>query len=246
MDLYGLIGGKDVNFMTDKINEKMDSGEIIGVAKWVGIDHFQRTVKSNREYLRKLDKIMVVDGAFIKESESLNDRDTAKRALNDFLYLEGILKRELDGVFLVLYTKSPVLDAMIKNHYQKDSISKYEGTINLLATAGYQASGIGNIFSTKYKKFSEDNNNLVGKDSEEDISRKIAEQAEIYKLLGQREELRSLMDSLNKKLDLVDKQLNNYLIGDRSDDLDVVSELVGDKGKRGKTITEEIEGLLKR
>lgn len=239
-----MIAGNTVEFIAQRVNNNLDSGDILGVARWAGIDHFQHALKANKGILKRLNKIIVLDGAFIEEGEDLNERDIAKRALNDFLHLEAIIKRDLDGVFLVLYTKSPVLDALIKNHYQKDRISKYSGTINLLATNGYQASGMARILSTYYEKFSSDNENLVNKPDEEEIKRRVSEQAEIYKLIGQREELRSTINTLNKKLDLVDRQLNNYLIGDREDDLDVVSELTGKDTKSATSLTDEIESLL--
>lgn len=244
MDEYGIIGGKTVEFIAEKVNEKIDDGEILGDARWVGINHFQRALKANRDNLRRLNKIVVLDGAFIDDKEDLNVRDVARRALNDFLYLEEIVKRDIDGVFLVLYTKSPVLDAMVKSHYQNDRLSKYKGTIHLLTTNGYQASGMARILGTQYTKFDTDNENLVNKPDENEIKRRVAEQAEIYKLIGQREELRSQIDTLNKKMDLVDRQLNNYLIGDRSDDLDVVSELMGEDTSTATSLTDEIESLL--
>lgn len=244
MDEYGMIAGSTVEYIAEKTNACLDSGEIMGMARWSGIDHFKRTLKVNKDVLKRLNKIMVLDGAFIRGDESLNNRETAKRALNDFINLEAVIKRDLDGVFLVLYTKSPVLDALIKNHYQKDRIYKYGGTINLLTTNGYQASGLAKIYGTYYEKFDSANDNLVYTTNEDEIQRRIAEQAEIYKLLGQREELRSQIEALNKKVDLVDKQLNNYLIGDRSDDVDVVSALMGEDVKTATSLADEITSLL--
>lgn len=244
METYGIIGGKAVNFMADEINKKLVGGDILGMARWTSIDHFQRTLKANKIALRNLDKIMVLDGVFLQDNEDLNNREIAKRALNDFLYLEWAVKQELEGVFLVLYTKSPVLDAVIKNYYQKDKITKYRGTINLLTTNGYQASGIAKILGTRYTQLSDENVNLVNKTDEDEIKRRVAEQAEIYKLMGQREELRAQIGTLNKRMDLVDRQLNNFLIGDRSDDLDVVGEILGDSKGGATTLTDEIESIL--
>lgn len=244
METYGIIGGKTIHYMAEEINKKTVDGEIIGMARWTGIDHFQHTLKANKDILKKLDKILVLDGAFIGDKEDLNQRDISRRALNDFIHLEGVVKRELDGVFLVLYTKSPVLDAVIKNHYQKDKITKYSGTINLLTTNGYQASGVAKVLETKYNRIEGGTGNLTTKTDESEIRKRVAEQAEIYKLIGQREELRSTIDTLNKKMDLVDRQLNNYLIGDRNDDLDVVSEMLGENTNTATSITDEIESLL--
>lgn len=244
MEEYGMIAGNSVGFLAERVNRNLEEGDILGVARWAGIDHFQHALKANKSVLKRLNKIIVLDGAFIADGEDLNEREIAKRALNDFLHLEAVVKRDLDGVFLVIYTKSPVLDALIKNHYQRDRLSKYEGTINLLATNGYQASGMARILSTYYERFSSDNDNLVNKPDEGEIKRRVSEQAEIYKLIGKREELRSTIDTLNKKLDLVDRQLNNYLIGDREDDLDVVSELTGKDTKSATSLTDEIESLL--
>lgn len=244
MEEYGLIGGNTVNFMAEKINQKSTSGEIVGVASWAGIDHFQHALKGNLPTIRRLEKIMVIDGAFIAKDEDLNDRDVARRALSDFLHLEGLVKRDLDGVYLVLYTKSPVLNAYLKRHYEKDSITKYSRTVNLLTTNGYQASGMARVLGTMYTSMDEDEGKIVGHSEESEIKKRVAEQAEIYKLIGQREEIRSQVDILNKRMDLVDRQLNGYLMGDRNDDLDVVSELITEKQGASVSLTDEIESLL--
>lgn len=244
MDKYGLIGGSTVNFMADKINEKLTGGEIMGMACWSGIEHFQSALKANRVTFKQLEKIMVLDGAFVSKGEDLNNKTVAKRALNSFIYLEGIVKRELEGVYLVLYTKSPILNAYVKSHHEKDRITKYKGTVNLLTTSGYQADGIATVLSTLYTSLEGDDEQEVTRNAEAEMRRKVEEQVEIYKLVGQREELRSQIDILNKRLDLVDRQLNGFLLGDRGDDLDVASELLSDNKGVSGSLLGEIESLL--
>ena len=244
MDEYGLIAGKSVKFIADNVDEKINNGTIIGDARWAGIPHFQHAVKANKDRIRRLNKIMLLDSALIDEGENLNNREIARRALNDFLHVEAIIKRDIDGVFLVLYTKSPVLDELIKSHYRGDTINRYNGTINLLATNGYRASQMAKILETEYNMKNKESVQHNKKLDEDEVQRRVKEQGKIYKLLGQREELRSQIDNLNKKLDLVDKELNNFLLHDRNDDLDVISELTGEDTKTANSLMDEIDSII--
>lgn len=242
MEEYGIIGGSSVNMIASKVNEKLTEGTILGNSTWSGLRHFNQVLRNNRENLRGLDKILIMDTAFLKNGESMDERKVAQRALNDFISLESLVKRDLKGVFLLLYTRSPILDGLIKKHYRKDSISKYEKTHYILATEGYYATGMANVLEAHYMEDGEGNEGVNKR--EQDFERKVKEQAEIYKLLGKHEELKQQSEVINKKLSLVNKQLHEILMGERSDDLDLVEEMA-ESAPSSNSLMDEIETILR-
>lgn len=242
MEEYGIIGGSSVNMIASKVNEKLTEGKILGASSWSGLSHFMQVLRNNRETLRGLDKILIMDTAFLRRGESMDERVVAQRALNDFISLESLVKRDLKGVFIILYTRSPILDGLVKKHYRKDSISKYERTHYILATEGYYATGMANVLEAKYVESGESKEN--NKRREQDFERKVREQAEIYKLLGRHEELKQQSEVINKKLSLVNKQLHEILMGERADDLDLVEEM-SESAPSSSSLMDEIETILK-
>lgn len=242
MEEYGLIGGSNVHKISEKVNVKLTEGKISGNNAWSGISHFNQALKNNRENLRGISKILIMDTAFLRGEESMDDRRVAQRALNDFISLESLVKRDIKGVFLILYTRSPILDGLVKKHYRSDSISKYEKIHYMLAAEGYFATGMANVLEADYV----DTESSVGnkKKREHDFERKVKEQAEVYKLLGRHEELKQQSDVINKKLSLVNRQLHEILMGDRSDDLDLVEEM-SETSPTSNSLMDEIESILK-
>lgn len=242
MEEYGIIGGSSVNMIASKVNEKLTEGKILGNSSWSGLRHFNQVLRNNRDNLRGLDKILIMDTAFLKNGESMDERKVALRALNDFIALESLVKRDLKGVFLLLYTRSPILDGLIKKHYRKDSISKYERTHYILATEGYYATGMANVLEAHYLGDEEDSGGVNKR--EQEFERKVKEQAEIYKLLGKHEELKQQSEVINKKLSLVNRQLHEILMGERSDDLDLVEEMA-ESAPSSNSLMDEIETILR-
>lgn len=225
MRKFGIVGGGKVYLLSSQI--PLRDGEITG--QWVTLSDLQAQIVSTRgENIRGLEKIIILDWGVFDEHENMSTQ-TIDRKVNEFNFFQTLFMQKANfGCHLILFTGNVHYYNALQDLFNRDKIKKYAGTnIILRENDSYTVPGLVKVLEMPLKPLAPQEgyqfDAAFAQESRERQQKEMEEYRKLYRLLGAKDELENQKKQTDKKLSLIYKQIEEYLIRMKSDNLSGVN-----------------------
>lgn len=213
---YGMIGGKSTTIFSKNVNNVLDDKQI--VKNWDTLTDLHKEInKSGPEAIKGISAILILDKCF-QEDEKLENM------VGKFDFVQRLFKdKELYGTHLIVYTPDERFYTALKEYYDEDEDLKYEGTRIVFCDTDYTVQSLARILDRPYELLSYDAK--LEKDLELQELRRNKKLEEMnakryfMSMVGKKEMLEQLIDTMNRELSVLNKQIYEYAIALESNDL---------------------------
>ena len=227
---YGLIAGKASGAFAKNVNSRMEN-QIMKT--WEYIEDLQKDVNTNgSKAIDNLHAILILDKGFNETRKTSNESKAAT-----FNFLQGMFHaKELYGTHLIMFTQEQEIFRILNSQYEASPETKYEGTLILETYEDYTIKSIMGVFERplSYLSYSDKEVRDIERElarqkkREEDRERRIEANRHFLKLVGEKEALETLIDTLQRQVKMIDKDIYSFAIHMQTDNLDAIEDEFGD------------------
>lgn len=218
---FGIVGGKRVYLLSGKIPLK--DGDISG--QWVTLSDLQAQIVSTKgENLRGYEKVVILDWGIFNDNEVITNELIDKK-VSEFNFFQSLFMQKSNfGCHIIVFTGNVHFYNALQDLFTRDKMKKYAGTnIILRENDTYTVPGLVKVLEMPLKPLSPMGSNGMTpemlQENRERQQKEMEEYRKLYRLLGAKDELENQKKQTDKKLSLINKQLEDYLIKVKSDNL---------------------------
>lgn len=218
---FGIVGGKRVYLLSGKIPLK--DGDISG--QWVTLSDLQAQIVSTKgENLRGYEKIVILDWGIFNDNEVITNELIDKK-VSEFNFFQSLFMQKSNfGCHIIVFTGNVHFYNALQDLFTRDKMKKYAGTnIILRENDTYTVPGLVKVLEMPLKPLSPMGSSGMTaemlQENRERQQKEMEEYRKLYRLLGAKDELENQKKQTDKKLSLINKQLEDYLIKVKSDNL---------------------------
>lgn len=221
MRKFGIVGGKRVYLLSGKVPLK--DGEISG--QWVTLSDLQAQIISSRgDALRGYEKIVILDWGIFNDNEVITN-DLIDKKVNEFNFFQSLFMQKGNfGCHIIVFTGNVHFYNALQDLFTRDKMKKYAGTnIILRENDSYTIPGLVKMLEMPLKPLTPQGDGMMSaemiQETRERQQKEMEEYRKLYRLLGAKDELEKQKKQTDKKLSLINKQLEEYIIKVKSDNL---------------------------
>lgn len=218
---FGIVGGKRVYLLSGKIPLK--DGDISG--QWVTLSDLQAQIVSTKgENLRGYEKVVILDWGIFNDNEVITNELIDKK-VSEFNFFQSLFMQKSNfGCHIIVFTGNVHFYNALQDLFTRDKMKKYAGTnIILRENDTYTVPGLVKVLEMPLKPLSPMGSSGMTpemlQENRERQQKEMEEYRKLYRLLGAKDELENQKKQTDKKLSLINKQLEDYLIKVKSDNL---------------------------
>lgn len=218
---FGIVGGKRVYLLSGKIPLK--DGDISG--QWVTLSDLQAQIVSTKgENLRGYEKVVILDWGIFNDNEVITNELIDKK-VSEFNFFQSLFMQKSNfGCHIIVFTGNVHFYNALQDLFTRDKMKKYAGTnIILRENDTYTVPGLVKVLEMPLKPLSPMGMGGMTpemlQENRERQQKEMEEYRKLYRLLGAKDELENQKKQTDKKLSLINKQLEDYLIKVKSDNL---------------------------
>lgn len=218
---FGIVGGKRVYLLSGKIPLK--DGDISG--QWVTLSDLQAQIVSTKgENLRGYEKVVILDWGIFNDNEVITNELIDKK-VSEFNFFQSLFMQKSNfGCHIIVFTGNVHFYNALQDLFTRDKMKKYAGTnIILRENDTYTVPGLVKVLEMPLKPLSPMGSSGMTpemlQENRERQQKEMEEYRKLYRLLGAKDELENQKKQTDKKLSLINKQLEEYIIKVKSDNL---------------------------
>lgn len=218
---FGIVGGKRVYLLSGKIPLK--DGDISG--QWVTLSDLQAQIVSTKgENLRGYEKVVILDWGIFNDNEVITNELIDKK-VSEFNFFQSLFMQKSNfGCHIIVFTGNVHFYNALQDLFTRDKMKKYAGTnIILRENDTYTVPGLVKVLEMPLKPLSPMGSSGMTpemlQENRERQQKEMEEYRKLYRLLGAKDELENQKKQTDKKLSLINKQLEDYIIKVKSDNL---------------------------
>ena len=218
---FGIVGGKRVYLLSGKVPLK--DGDISG--QWVTLSDLQAQIVSTKgENLRGYEKVVILDWGIFNDNEVITNELIDKK-VSEFNFFQSLFMQKSNfGCHIIVFTGNIHFYNALQDLFTRDKMKKYAGTnIILRENDTYTVPGLVKVLEMPLKPLSPMGSSGMTpemlQENRERQQKEMEEYRKLYRLLGAKDELENQKKQTDKKLSLINKQLEEYIIKVKSDNL---------------------------
>ena len=218
---FCIVGGKRVYLLSGKIPLK--DGSISG--QWVTLSDLQAQIVSTKgEALRGYEKIVILDWGIFNDNEVITNELIDKK-VSEFNFFQSLFMQKSNfGCHIIVFTGNVHFYNALQDLFTRDKMKKYAGTnVILRENDTYTVPGLVKVLEMPLKPLSPIGSSGMTpemlQENRERQQKEMEEYRKLYRLLGAKDELENQKKQTDKKLSLINKQLEEYIIKVKSDNL---------------------------